>query len=266
MKILKSIFVLACLSIGLISCSDDDGDSSETARVSIRLVDAPGDYDNVFIDVQDVVIKYNGDDDSDDIDDGEVAIGEVNAGVYDLLELTGGASVLLVDDEIPAGRISQIRLILGNDNTVVVDGETFPLNTPSAQQSGLKLNVNQNVEGGIFYEFILDFDADKSIVTQGNGGYSLKPVIRTELVAETGAISGNVTPTDVQTQITASNATTTVTTFTNDNGAFVLSGVPDGSYTVTATPDPDSELDTVVFSDIEVVSGEVTTFDTIELN
>ena len=148
MKKYLNVLMCAVLTMSLFSCSDSD-DSVQPARVSIRLVDAPGDYDNVFIDVQDVVIKY-----SDDGDE-EREIGTINTGVYDLLELTGGASVILADDEIPAGRISQIRLVLGDNNTVVVDGQTFPLSTPSAQQSGLKLNVNQDLEGGIFYEFIL---------------------------------------------------------------------------------------------------------------
>jgi hypothetical protein len=259
MKKLFNLLLCTVLITTLFSCSDSN-DSTEPARISIKLVDAPGDYDNVFIDVQDVVIKYSGDGEE------EREIGTINTGIYDLLELTGGASVLLADDEIPAGRISQIRLILGDNNTVVVDGQTFPLSTPSAQQSGLKLNVNQDLEGGIFYEFILDFDADKSIVTQGNGGYSLKPVIRTELVAETGAIAGTITPTNVQTLITASNAVDTISTFTNMNGEYRLSGVPDGVYTVTIEPDTTSGLQATSVANVQVVIGEVTLLGETQLN
>jgi hypothetical protein len=50
---------------------------------------------------------------------------------------------------------------------------------PSAEQSGLKLQVNQTLQEGIMYHVLLDFDANKSIVKLGNGGYKLKPVIRT---------------------------------------------------------------------------------------
>ncbi|BAO55574.1 DUF4382 domain-containing protein [Nonlabens marinus] len=259
MKKYLSILMCTILTVSLFSCSDSD-DSTQPARVSIRLVDAPGDYDNVFIDIQDVMIKYN--DDGDE----EVEIGAVNTGVYDLLELTGGASVILADDEIPAGRISQIRLVLGDDNTVVVDGQTFPLSTPSAQQSGLKLNVNQDLEGGIFYEFILDFDADKSIVQQGNGGYSLKPVIRTELVAQTGAISGTVVPTTVQTLVTATDGVNTISTFTNSLGEYRLSGVPEGTYTVTLEPDATAGLQTATIADVQVTVGQVTAVGETQLN
>ncbi|RDK88627.1 carboxypeptidase family protein [Marinirhabdus gelatinilytica] len=256
-------FVLGIVSMFLLTilgaCSSDDDTTTpeeETARMSIKLTDAPGDYDAVFIDVQDVVVKYNG-------EDNEVNIGEVNAGVYDLLELTGGVSVLLVDDELPAGDISQIRLILGSNNTIVVNGETFPLQTPSSQQSGLKINVNETLEGGVFYEFILDFDVDKSIVEQGNGGYLLKPVIRASTEAETGAMTGAVLPLGIQTLVTAENATTEISAFTNEAGVFVLSGVPAGTYTVTYEADVALGFPPVVVTNVGVEIGAVTELDTV---
>ena len=262
MRNLVKVTFLILLIFGFVACSNDDNGSSAqgTSRMSVKLVDAPGDYDAVFIDVRDVVIKYNGGND-------EVSIGNVNAGIYDLLELTGGVSVLLVDDELPSGSISQIRLILGDSNTIVVDGQTFPLNTPSAQQSGLKIQVNETLEAGIFYEFILDFDVDKSIVALGNGGYNLKPVIRANTVAESGSISGNVVPVGIQTLITAYNGTDEISAFADiATGNFVLSGVPSGSYTVTFAADVSTGFPLVVLENIVVVNGSITPMGTIVLN
>lgn len=255
----KFVFGIAsiCMLAFLVSCSSDDGNNvpeQEMARMSVKLTDAPGDYDAVFIDVQDVVIKYNGSQE-------EITIGEINTGVYNLLELTGGISVLLVDDEIPAGDISQIRLILGENNSIVVDGETFPLQTPSAQQSGLKINVNETLEGGIFYEFILDFDVDKSIVVQGNGDYLLKPVIRASTEANTGAITGAVLPLGIQTLVTAENASTEISAYTNEVGIFVLSGVPAGTYTLSYEADASLGFPPIVVTGVEVVVGAVTEVD-----
>jgi hypothetical protein len=252
---------LIMLAVIFLACNEDDSSSEEPARLSVKLVDAPGDYDAVFVDVQDVVVKYNGNLDDED----DVVIGDVNSGIYNLLELTGGASVLLVDDDIPAGNISQIRLILGTNNSVVVDGETFPLSTPSAQQSGLKIQVNETLEGGIFYEFILDFDADKSIVNQGNGDYSLKPVIRASTVAASGAISGTVNPSDFQTEVIAVSGELEITTYTDATGNFVLSGVPNGVYIVSINPDAESGFESQTFVDVEVVNGEVTSIGNVEL-
>ncbi|MDR6299663.1 DUF4382 domain-containing protein [Mesonia maritima] len=253
----KFLAVLLVSLIAFSACSDDDDSNSSSnqgkAKMSLKMVDAPGDYDEVNIDVEDIVIKYSG-------EENEVAFGEVNAGIYDLLELTGGASVVLTDEEeIPAGNVSQIRLILGDDNTIVVDGETFPLSTPSAQQSGLKLNLNTTLEEGIVYEYILDFDVEKSIVTQGNGGYSLKPVIRINAVAETGRIAGSILPLNLSALITAENDTNEISTYSNSEGEFELNGVPEGTYTLTIQPDANLDLEIQTLTDVEVVNGETTT-------
>ncbi|MDC7994881.1 DUF4382 domain-containing protein [Altibacter sp. HG106] len=263
MKNVFNVAILAFLSVAIFSCSDDDSDSDPdndpqgTSQISVRMVDAPGDYEAVFVEVEDVVVKYN---DSEE----EVSIGAVNTGVYDLLELTGGVSVLLVDDEVPAGNLSQIRLILGDDNTVVIDGETFPLNTPSAQQSGLKINVNETLENGVLYEFVLDFDVDASVVARGDGGYNLKPVIRATTVAETGAISGTVLPLGVQTLVTATNGLVTISSYTDASGTYVLSGVPEGTYDLTFEADADLDIPPITLPDVDVTVGNVTTVETIE--
>lgn len=259
MKSLLKLSILTLLIVGFTACNNDDNSSymEGNAKLALRLTDAPGDYEAVFIDVEAVEIKYNGN--QDDL------ILAIESGIYDLLELTAGVNVLLYDDEVPAGRISQIRLILGDDNTIVVDGQTLPLATPSAQQSGLKINVKQDLEPGILYEFILDFDVDKSIVAQGNGGYSLKPVIRAITTAESGAISGNILPDNILTLVTAINNDYEVSSYTNSEGEFLLSGVPDGVYTVTIQPDITLEISPIVLNNIVVIKGEVTALGEINL-
>lgn len=257
MKSLLKLSLFALLFIGFASCSDDDSNNNEgNAKLAVRLTDAPGDYEAVFVDVEEVVVKYNGGDD--------VVLG-INAGIYNLLELTAGVNVLLFNDEVPAGNISQIRLVLGENNTIVIDGQTLPLATPSAQQSGLKIQINENLEPGILYEFMLDFDVDKSIVSQGNGEYSLKPVIRATTVAESGAISGTVIPIGALTMVTAVNGLTEISTYTNLQGEFLLSGVPDGVYTVTFQADLGLGLPPVVVNNVTVVQGEITTMGEIDL-
>ncbi len=258
MKNLIKFSFLTIVLFAFTACSDDDNNANQTSKIMVHLTDAPGDYDAVFVDVQDVVVKYSD-------GDGEVSLGNINTGIYDLLELTGGLTVLLADEEIPSGNVTQMRLILGNNNSIVVDGETFALATPSAQQSGLKLNINQTLLGGILYEFILDFDVEQSIVVQGNGGYLLKPVIRVSTVSESGSITGLVLPLGFQSLVTASNATNTISAFTAADGQFVLHGVTDGTYTVTIEPEVTSGFNILVLENVVVVNGEVTALGTINL-
>lgn len=259
LKHLKSFFLLIIVIV-FVGCNESNTTSSTqgNSRISVKLMDDPGDYENVFIDVFDVMVKFDEDDNDDD--NGWQSLEAINTGIYDLLELTGGVNVLLVDDyEIPSGTLKQIRLILGEDNTIVIDGETFPLRTPSAQQSGLKILVNETLEGNYGYTFLLDFDVDESIVMAGNSGnINLKPVIRATVEASTGAISGHVTPIDVQMEISATDGVDTISAFSDEEGNFVLVGLPQGSYTVIVTPDPVSGLTTQTIENVEVNVGETT--------
>ena len=274
----KSLLVATLISVGLVSCNDDDSDgsSSEMANLSIRMTDAPGDYDAVFIDVQGIEIQLEADDDLDATDDDGtegsewVTVEDVNTGIYDLLELTCGVSQLLADTEVEAGYVGQMRLILGPDNTVVVDGETKALNTPSAQQSGLKLQLNQRLEGGENYAFLLDFDVEQSIVETGNGGYNLKPVIRLSAEANAGMVVGTtVVPaalnSDVQSLVVLTGNGITVSAYTNNDGDFALNGVPAGTYDVKITPQISSGLTVYTVSDVEVRPNETTDLGEIEL-
>ena len=262
---LKNLSLLAILfSFTLFfSCDNDSSNESGTSNISIKLVDEPGDYDNVYVEVIDVMVKVN--DDTDD--SGWESLNPINTGVYDLLDLTGGVNVLLVDDfQIPSGMLNQIRLVLGENNTVVIDGVSHPLNTPSAQQSGLKVKVNQVLEAGFTYDFILDFDVDQSIVVAGNSGnINLKPVIYASAEVSSGIIEGSVNPYDFQVAASVIVDGDLVSTYVDDSGNFTLYGVPAGIYSVTFTPDPDSGYIETTIDGVEVINGQVTNIGIVDL-
>lgn len=255
---------MVCLALFLGCNSNSEENPTGPANITIKLMDAPGDFEHVYVDVVEVRVKYESDDNDDS---GWQTLEMANEGIYDLLELTGGVDVTLVDnDEIEAGNLKQIRLVLGENNSIVIDGEELPLNTPSAQHSGLKIQVNQDLEPNFNYTFILDFDVEESIVFAGNSGnINLKPVLRASLEASSGVISGSVLPLDVAVEVTAVNGEVEATTFTDTDGNFVLAGLSEGSYEVTITPDPDSGLTPVVISDVAVSVGEVTDLGEITL-
>src|ERR1043166_2216108 len=165
MLIMKTLTLFTILSgFFFLSCTKTESQSSSgNAKLEVYLTDDPGNYDQVVIDVKDVQINL-----SNDSTEGWQSLSTVKAGAYDLLKLVNDDDTLLGNSDIPSGMIHQMRLILGPDNYVVLNGQQIPLETPSAQQSGLKLNVQQNVSAGILYKITLDFDAGKSIVKTGN--------------------------------------------------------------------------------------------------
>ena len=226
--------------------------------VEMRMTDAAGPYDAVNVDVQRVEVNADGNSNS-----GWVTL-NTKAGVYDLTKLTNGVDTLLASGGMPSGEISQIRLILGNNNSVVVSGQTYPLSTPSAQQSGLKLQVHETLQQNITYQILLDFDAARSIVQEGNGGYSLKPVIRTTTKATSGAIKGVINQPAAMPAVYAVMGTDTFSTLTDATGHFVVTGIPKaGSYNVLLKPKT-PYLDKTV-GGVNVSIGQVTDMGTVNI-
>ena len=262
-----SFLSITFVSLYLVGCESDTDDSSQTSAIKVRLVDAPGGSKEVIIDVSDIMVANSAI--MDDL--GWVSFGNTPSGgkIYNLLDLTGGVSLMLSDTLIPSAYLGQVRLLLGDKNTVMLkDGTIKPLSTPSAQQSGLKLKVNQTLLGGVSYDFLIDFDVDHSVVKAGNSGnYNLHPVMRVTTAATSGVIKGTIANITVAKQVLVSVVvgTETVTTYANAEGVFQLNGVPPGTYIVTLTPDSTSGLVLKTIPDVIVVNGAVKDLGSITL-
>ncbi|HSN08152.1 MAG TPA: DUF4382 domain-containing protein, partial [Hanamia sp.] len=167
----------------------------------------------------------------------------------------------------PAGKVSQIRLLLGETNQIVLeDGSTVDLKTPSAQQSGLKLNVDAELQAGIPYALVLDFDAARSIVKAGNSGqYILKPVIRAFAKAAGGGIQGVVLPDSANAQITAISGTDTLGALPDASGAYKFWGLPVNNYTLIFAADSTTGYHSDTVNNVAVTAGNITTVDTVRL-
>lgn len=152
--------------LSIFACKDDG------KPLEIRLTDGPDDYLSVNVDIQSIKIQVDGDT-SNWIDV------PTNAGIYDLLKLQNGVDTVLAVGTTNASKLKKVRFVLGPNNTIVLknNGGTFPLEAPSAEESGLKISVEKDL-GTTLNTFTFDFQVDKSILEIGNGTYKLKPVIK----------------------------------------------------------------------------------------
>ncbi|HET9825756.1 MAG TPA: DUF4382 domain-containing protein [Chitinophagaceae bacterium] len=256
-----AVMLTVTFSAFLISCSKNENSSSGKAKLDVYLTDNPASYDKVVIDVKDVQINL-----TTDSTGGWQSLSTVKGGSYDLLRLVDDKDTLLGSSDIGTGTLQQMRLVLGPNNYVVVDGQNYPLETPSAQQSGLKLNIHQTITSGILYTITLDFDAGKSIVKTGNNKYILKPVIRTVFNAVGGSIKGFVLPDSVTTAVYALQGPDTIaSTFTGSNGGYLIRGLAAGSYNLSFVPG-DTSFTTQSLNGVAVTTGNVTLADTVHLH
>lgn len=102
------------------------------------------------------------------------------SGIYNLLKLQNGIDTSLVNTTaLAAGKITQMRLILGTKNTVMVNSVVYDLTVPSGTDTGIKLIGNLTVDPSQPLKVVLDFNADASVVLIGTNTYQLKPTIKT---------------------------------------------------------------------------------------
>ena len=268
----------AIISLGLQSCTENKELEGNTARVQLKLIDFPGEYMEVNIEIID--IQYNVS------DEGWTSFAPMDGGYpinVDLTELIAGNSLLLADEIVPSGLLKQIRLVLSDNNSLLIEGEnegesiSTHLDTPSAQQSGLKLNLETELEPGFSYSFILDWDVQKSVVKAGNSGkYNLKPVIRVNAEVNSGSISGTVVADDLdddleeavplkgaKISVFTTDDSEVATTFTDETGNFIIQGLDEGDYKIRI-----EHINYIEFQSeglIKVLPGEITSLGTIEL-
>ena len=279
-----STMILSLLLLFLVTaCNNEDDRMSkgDTARIQLKLTDAPAlEYDEVNIDIQGVRVgvaeeyfytddPYLEEGDEDDSAEGDdvvwVDLQVNNPGLYNLLDYRNGNTVLLAGGDIPAGKISQVRLLLGDESNVVIDGEVYNLKTPSAQTSGLKFNLHDLLLPDLMYSFVIDFDASRSVVKTGNMNYILKPVIRTYADALGGSVKGTVVPADSVAFVQLVNGEDTLISLPESNGLFLFAGLEEDDWDLTVFADSLSSRRDTVIADIEVEEGAVIDLGEIQL-
>jgi hypothetical protein len=232
---MKRIFLLlAFLVVVLTACNSDLGESG----VTFLLTDAPGDFVEVNIDIAQVDLKREGEAWQTVLED---------VGEYDLLAYQNGKTAVLGEVDLTAGKYEQIRLILNSASVVVEEetgNQTYDLNIPSSQNTGIKL-IGLDIAPDTITRVILDFDAAASIHETGKG-YQMSPVVRAVADTNAGTVLGSVVKQlEVATEPLAGASiklrddsdAIIASASTAEDGAFKVIGLPVGSYTLELSAD-----------------------------
>lgn len=151
------------------SCTKEN--KNNETKLNVRLTDAPADYAEVNIDIQEIRVKF-----SDNQSESGWQTLNTHAGVYNLLDFQNEKDTLLASGQVNANSVQQIRAILGTNNSIKVGNIVYPLTIPSGSESGLKLMINKKLNLSL-ETIVLDFDALLSIKEE-NGKYMLRPVLK----------------------------------------------------------------------------------------
>jgi hypothetical protein len=158
--------------------SDELKDGLETggmggSNLRVYLTDAPGDFDEVWVNIARVEIARGTGEDAawTTLRDEPFTV--------DLLTLQDDVTAVMADAALEPDHYAQLRMIVASAD-VVIGGEVEALTIPSGAQTGIKLDLDFQVEEGMTYGLVLDFDAHQSIKRTGNGKLMMTPVIVVE--------------------------------------------------------------------------------------
>lgn len=259
---------LAALTAMLVACGGGGSSSTttDTGTLGLSLTDAPScGYDHVNVAIS--KIRVNQSSTASDTDAGWTDLSFATPMRVDLLTLTNGVLTALGQIPLQAGHYTQMRLVLAaNDsanpllNSVVpTGGSEVALTTPSGVQTGIKMNVDINIAANQLADFVLDFNACKSVVSAGaSGKYLLKPVV----AVTPNYISG------VSGYVDASLANGNTLVSVQQGGVIVKATAPDSTGKFLLQPVAPGSYDLVVTAPgraTDVVTGLTVTASTVTL-
>ncbi|MFN3665338.1 MAG: DUF4382 domain-containing protein [Sediminibacterium sp.] len=252
------LMMFIATTMAMTSCKKSDSAQIPAGKqnLSLYLTDGPGFFDQVFVDIKSIQVlvdttkdtrkndtcnwdrlgAYIGSTFGNRKDSGLVWTNlNINAGVYDILNLRNGVDTLLASTEIPKGAIRLIRIEIGSNNSVVKDSVTYPLYWPD----NLPKYILIKLKGHESEEYMpnklrlwLDFDVNRSIIVINNNKFYLKPVFHFFIEKTTASVSGKVKPMDAKAVLTLYNGTDTAYALPNRNGEFKMRGLKNGTYSL----------------------------------
>jgi len=288
-KLISAFVVVFILVLVYTSCKKEAATSSipqGQQMVKIRLSDNPVNFNAVFVDIESVAVqvipdsclnKYHDDDNHDGDDDhdhdrpGRCSTWDtldIKPGVYNLLDLANGADTILASGLTVSGKITKIRLLLGDNNSVMIDSVSYPLTLWNNLHSVTIAIRGEDVDmiSPNDLQFWLDFDAARSIVRVHDNQFMLRPFLRVWLPAHTASIKGYVLPDSAASVVAAIfNGDTLVAIPRRHDGFFKIRGITSATSDVFINATANNYQDTTI-TGVQLQVGQVTDLGTIHLH
>ena len=174
---LRGLLTICVLLPLLYNCSiAETFDPDDVAALTLKLSAIPGQYERVFIDLSEVHVKVIDDENDPDC---WWSISTSKAGIYDLQQFTEGRQLLLTEgSSLPTGKIYAIKLVLGNINYIISEGDRVDLFTNVIQLNNLNMPIDRTIARGNSYGLEVEMDLSASILEgPAEGQLILNPLV-----------------------------------------------------------------------------------------
>lgn len=249
------VFLAFLFSIPFWSC--EPADSNPTSLLNVILIDAPAQWDSVFVEVEgvDIEMQVQGRESETQTFFLPYSLGDK---VIEVSALIAGEGLLLGRDELPVGKIISATFRIGDSHSLFLDGDRYVLPLANSGMTEIPLELEMNLEQGIAYDLILDFDLEKSIRVLGESPLSLEldPKLSAVSGIGTGELKGTISPMTLRPAPYAIISGDSVSTHVNSSGSFLFR-LPAGIYTVHIDP-KDERYKAKIIQNVEVIAGKST--------
>ena len=181
LQLIKQLFftlaILACFT----SCTKDDlNEDRDFSSVSVKLKSTTGELNKVYLEIEDVQLRVKED---GDLASAWLSLNAINKGTYNAYDLRDDSELQLVDDfQMESTYIYEIRLVLGDNNSIDLDNILYSLDVTNLGNATPSNVVKTELVKNRFYDFIIDIDIDKSIsYNEDENMMVLNPKLYTEI-------------------------------------------------------------------------------------
>ena len=263
--------VMAILGLAVFQAcqKESSGVSDGRSAVKVFLTDHPTPvFDSVFVEILGLAVKVEDDSTGQE---SWIAL-DIHPGVYNILQFRNGLDTLFASGNLPSARLKKIRLILGDQNRVTKDGQSFPLTLHDSHHE-LEVDISEinfQVDASGQIRFWIDFDAGQSIRVDNSGpgnnnGFELEPHIKIFSREKSGSIEGRVEPREADAIVSATDGIHTAFAIPDDDdGEFKILGLDPGVYTILF--DGQHGYGDTTLTNIRVERGEDTKVPTVRLH
>ena len=267
MNIKSVISIIAGFGLLFGACEKNNDMAEQTTdqgTMKVSMTDAPANYNALNVRINKAEVYLEG--------QGWVQL-ENRAQQFDVLELNNGQTIEIASStQLRAGTYSRLRLEFAQEVNLTT---LASVGLPGSEAEGtfqlmwkgsntLEIEINEQVEIGSQTDVLLDFDAARSVMEDGND-YYIQPVIRYVQNTSTG-ISGQLEG-SAQAMIIARNGEFEASAYAAVDGEFMIRGLADGTYDLTIeylqNVDGQLEYGEKEVRDVTVTQGHITMLGTV---
>jgi len=263
---LNALAASLVLCFGACEKNEDPVNNEEGGSMDVYMTDAPANYEAILMSVSEVEVYSNS--------EGWVRL-NASGETFNILDFNNGNTKRVATaNQLDIGLYTKLRVHFNQDIQLETVHDIKLLNGQSQgsfqlewmSSNTIELEINESVEAGNRAEVIIDFDAAKSIVENGEK-FLIRPVLRYIDDTRTG-LEGELNS-SAEAMIRIENGQFSASANVNATGEFQFNGLEEGTYTlvVYCMQEVNGEMkqQSKTINDVAVVEGEITHIGEIQL-